>query len=257
MLHAIHFGTPGPLPALFIAHGLFGSARNWARVARGLAAARQVFALDMRNHGASPWHASHGYPEMADDIAQAIEALAPEHGPVDLLGHSMGGKAAMTLALNRPGMIRRLVVADIAPVAYGHSHAGHVEAMQRLDTAAAATRAQADRQLSEAIPEPGVRAFLLHSLDFRSKPPRWMLNLDVLAAEMQRITGWPQPAGQFDGPVLMLAGGESHYVLPQHRPTIRALFPKARIARIPGAGHWLHADRPDAFIAAVESFLSA
>ncbi len=252
MLNTVVTGTRGQQPPLLIAHGLFGSARNWGVIARRLAEGRQVLAVDMRNHGASPWSDAHGYGDLAADLAEVIAA----HGGVaDMVGHSMGGKAAMRLALEHPGAVRRLVVADIAPVAYGHSQAHLIRAMRGLDLAGLAGRGEADRRLAAVVAEEGVRAFLLQSLDLRADPPRWRLNLDALEAAMPRIIGWEAVQGRFEGPVLFLSGAASDYVRAEHRETIRALFPKARFAKIPGAGHWLHADRPRAFEAAVAAFL--
>ena len=240
-------------PALLIAHGLFGSGRNWGVVARRLALRRDVVAVDMRNHGSSPRAASQSYPDMAGDLAEVIAPL----GQVDLLGHSMGGKAAMQLALSDGSLIRRLVVADIAPVAYGHDQSPHIHAMRGLDLSGLATRGEADRRLQAAIPDPGLRAFFLQSLDLKAQPPAWRLNLDVLEAEMPKIVGWPGTEGRFDGPVLFLTGSDSAYVKPEHREVIRALFPAARFAKLLGAGHWLHADRPREFEATVRVFLGA
>lgn len=241
-------------PPLVIAHGLYGSGRNWGVIARRLSDRREVVAVDMRNHGDSPRAQSHTYPEMAADLAEVIESLG---APVDLLGHSMGGKAAMQLALTRPELIRRLVVADIAPVAYDHDQTRHVDAMQALDLSAISTRAEADAALAAGVPDPALRAFFLQSLDFRSQPPRWKLNLDVLKDQMPHIVGWPGTDGRFEGPALFLTGAESHYVRPEHRETIRALFPRSRFAKIPGAGHWLHAEAPRAFEETVRVYLEA
>ncbi|WP_374646673.1 alpha/beta fold hydrolase [Tabrizicola sp.] len=241
-------------PTLVVAHGLYGSARNWGVICRRLSDRRDVVAVDMRNHGDSPWMPRHRYPEMAADLAEVIESLG---APVDLMGHSMGGKAAMQLALTRPALIRRLIVADIAPVAYDHDQARHAEAMQAVDLSRITTRAEADAALAERVPDPALRAFFLQSLDLRSKPPRWKLNLEVLASEMPHVIGWPGPEGRFEGPALFLTGAESHYVRAEHRDTIRALFPKARFARIPGAGHWLHAEKPREFEETVRVFLEA
>jgi pimeloyl-ACP methyl ester carboxylesterase len=243
------------LPRLVIAHGLFGSARNWNVIARNLAGPREVVAVDMRNHGSSPRFPTQTYPDMADDLALVIEHLG---APVDLLGHSMGGKAAMQLALTRGDLLRRLVVADIAPVAYRHDQSPHIHAMRALDLTGLTQRIDADRRLAPLVPDPALRAFFLQSLDLRAPGgPAWRLNLDVLEAEMDKIVGWPGTPGTFDGPTLFLTGSESRYVLPEHREAIRAQFPKARFARLIGAGHWLHADRPREFEQTVEAFLSA
>jgi esterase len=244
MLNTVLYDGPGDVP-LLIAHGLFGSARNWGVIARKLAATRPVITVDMRNHGDSPWYDSHSYDDMAADLAQVIT------GPVDVLGHSMGGKAAMVLALRHPALLRKLVVADIAPVTYSHNQNGPLNAMRGLDPALVDTRAAAKEALGPLAP--GVADFLLQSLDMKAR--RWRLNLDVLGAEMDRIIGFPEIAGQFDGPTLFLSGGASDYVQPDHRTKIKALFPAARFAKIPGAGHWLHAEKPQAFIDSIIAFL--
>jgi pimeloyl-ACP methyl ester carboxylesterase len=257
MLATIHHPaqqTPD-LPPLVIAHGLYGSARNWGVIARRLADRREVIAVDMRNHGASPSAPSQSYPDMAEDLAQVIGTIG---GPVDLLGHSMGGKAAMHLALTQGTRVRRLVVADIAPVAYDHDQSRHVHAMRALDLTGLTTRGEADRRLSATVTDPALRAFFLQSLDLKAEGgPRWRLNLDVLEAEMPKIVGWPGTTGQFDGPALFLTGADSNYVRPEHRDIIRALFPKARFARLPGTGHWLHADKPREFEETIRVFLAA
>ena len=256
MLTTILHAPPNPAdrPPLLIAHGLFGSGRNWGVIARRLADRRQVMAVDMRNHGLSPRAGSQSYPDMAEDLAQVIRAHG---GPMDMLSHSMGGKAAMQLALTHGDLIRRLVVADIAPVAYDHDQSAHIHAMRTLDLTGLASRGEADRRLSATIPDPALRAFFLQSLDLKADPPEWRLNLDVLAAEMPKIVGWPGTQGQFDHPTLFLAGSESHYVKPDYRDTIRTLFPKARFAKLSGAGHWLHADKPREFEDTVRAFLDA
>lgn len=243
----LYTDTYGSGPPLLIVHGLFGSARNWGAIAKRLAETYSVTVPDMRNHGASPWFETNSYPDMATD-------LAPLAGG-DVIGHSMGGKAAMALALSEPGAVKRLIVADIAPVPYTHSHSHFIEAMKALDLSAIQTRGQADRALQASIPDRGVRAFLLQSLDM--KAGRWMLNLDVLGSEMDKIIGWPEISGAFEGPTLFLSGADSDYVLPEHRPLIKNLFPNAKFAKIPDAGHWLHADRPEAFVATVETFLAS
>lgn len=239
-------------PTLVIAHGLYGSGRNWGVIARRLADRREVVAVDMRNHGDSPRFPTQSYPEMAGDLAEVIEHLG---APVDLLGHSMGGKAAMQLALTRPDLIRRLIVADIAPVAYTHDQTRNAQSMAAVDLSKVATRADADAALSESIDDPALRAFFLQSLDMRTKPPRWKLNLPVLETEMPKIVGWPDTKGRFDGPTLFLTGADSSYVDAEHRDAIKSLFPRARFAKIPDAGHWLHAEKPREFEETARVFL--
>ena len=247
--------TPTDLPPILIAHGLYGSARNWNVIARRLSEKRDVLAVDMRNHGESPWFDSHSYADLAGDLAQVI---ASHGGQADVIGHSMGGKASMMLALTHPGAVRRLVVADIAPVAYQHDQTQYIQAMRAMDLAGLSARAEADRRLALTVPEAPLRAFFLQSLDLKAEGgPRWRLNFDTLAAEMPRIVGWPDPQGQFDGPTLFLTGSESGYVRPENRPVIRALFPNAHFAKLAGAGHWLHADRPREFEESLRVFLGA
>jgi esterase len=158
MLALQDFGD-GAGPPLVIAHGLFGSGRNWGVIAKRLSQGRRVITVDMRNHGASPWTATHSYPELAADLAGVVP------GPMDLLGHSMGGKAAMQLALQAPERVRRLIVADIEPVAYSHTQQGMIDAMRTVDLSVLTKRSDADAQLAAQVDDPGVRAFLLQSLD--------------------------------------------------------------------------------------------
>ena len=240
-------------PPLIIAHGLYGSGRNWGVIAKRLSDTRHVITPDMRNHGTSPRAQTQSYPDMATDIAELIRHIG---GPVDLLGHSMGGKTAMALALTQPDLINRLIVADIAPVAYGHTQQGMIDAMRRVDLSTLTRRSDAEAQLAAAGIEPALQSFFTQSLDVPNKA--WRLNLDVLEAEMDKIIGWPDDiTGPFDGPTFFLSGGASDYVTAQHRPKIKSLFPRARFAKIPDAGHWLHAEKPRPFEASVRAFLDA
>ncbi|AOZ68522.1 alpha/beta hydrolase [Rhodobacter xanthinilyticus] len=255
MLNIVLHGSPSEHPPLVIVHGLYGSARNWNVIAKRLSADREVIAVDQRNHGDSPWAPSHSYADMAADLA---EVIAAHGGRADVLGHSMGGKAAMVLALTRPEMVRRLVVADMAPVAYSHgpAHLALQRAMQVLDLENLTLRSEADRRLAQAIDDPATRAFLLQSLDLKATPPRWKLNLEVLGAEMEQILGWPGTPGVFEGPALFVYGALSNYLREEVKPAILDQFPQAEFARIEGAGHWLHAERPREFEAEVAAFIA-
>ena len=247
MLNTIlHPGPPGP--PLIIAHGLFGSARNWGVIAKRLSDIRTVVAVDMRNHGDSPWSDVHDYPAMAQDLAKVIADLG---GRADVLGHSMGGKAAMVLALTAPAAVRNLIVADIAPRAYAHSQSDKIAAMRRVDLSAIASRAEAASQLG--LTDPALAAFFLQSLDLAGR--RWKLNLEALDANMPAIMGFPDLASRFDGPVLMLTGALSDYVGAGDLAAARALFPQAAQVTLPGCGHWLHAEDPRGFDAAVRGWL--
>lgn len=252
MLNTVIHGDPTDQPPLLIAHGLYGSARNWGVIARRLSDERQVIAVDMRNHAYSFWDSHHGYSDLAGDLAQVIRQAG---GQADIVGHSMGGKASMVLALQHGDLLRKLVVADIAPVTYGHSQIQFIEAMRAVDMSRVTRRSDAEEQLSELGVEKALQSFFTQSLDVEQK--RWRLNLDVLAAEMPKIMGFPEIDAAWDGPTLFLSGGASDYVLPEHRAEIRRLFPAARFAKIPGAGHWLHAEKPREFEAAVRTFLNA
>lgn len=250
MLTTYEYGEAQAQPPLVIAHGLFGSARNWGVLAKRLSSDRRVVCVDMRNHGHSPWSDDMTYPAMARDLGEVLEGI----GPCDLLGHSMGGKAAMVAALSGAA-VRRLIVGDIAPVTYGHTQMPLVEAMEGLDLASLGLRSEADRALAASIDDPGIRAFLLQSLDL--KAGRWRLNLAALRANMAAILGFPEISHAIDIPTLFLTGATSDYVTPAMRPAIRAPFPKARFAKLAGAGHWLHADKPREFEASVRVFLDA
>ncbi len=252
MLNTITHGTATNRPPLVIAHGLYGSARNWGVIAKRLSDERQVTAVDMRNHGNSPWSNTHSYPDMADDLAEVITRIG---GPADVLGHSMGGKSAMMLALRHPHLVRRLIVADIAPVTYTHTQMPLIDAMRGVDLSIVQRRSDAETQLASLGVGKALQSFFTQSLDLANK--RWRLNLDVLGAQMPLIMAFPQTDALWPGPALFLAGDLSDYVRPEHRPIIRSLFPKARFARLAGAGHWLHAEKPREFEATARAFLNA
>ena len=228
---------------LIVVHGLFGSGRNWGAISKRLSDERRVIAVDMRNHGDSPWSDDHSYPAQAGDLVEVIGS----DGPADVLGHSMGGKAAMVLALTRPEVVRRLILVDIAPVAYEHTQMPLIRAMQDADLSEIDRRSDVSLGVS-----PEVQAFLLQSLDVHRKC--WLLNLDALAAEMDRITGWPGTEGRFDGPVLALRGARSDYVRDEDLPGMERLFPNLTVQSV-DAGHWLHAEKPREVEAAVREFL--
>lgn len=246
-------GTDTGLPVLMV-HGLFGQGRNLGALARRLSEGRRVISLDMRNHGDSFHNPDHSYRALAGDLADAIADLG---GCADLVGHSMGGKASMVLSLMRPEMVRKLAVLDIAPVAYDHSQSHLIDAMASLDLSTIDRRSTADAALAERIKEPGVRAFLLQSLDLKADPKVWRLNLPVLRDQMDQLVGWPEglPRAAFDGPVLEIAGERSDYVTDAGQAALREYFPQARMVRVKGAGHWLHADAPETVSEILVSFL--
>lgn len=256
ILHAVEAGTArdGKAPVVVV-HGLFGAASNFAAIQRRLACTAQVIAFDLRNHGLSPHDPLMSYPGMAADVLDSLEALGVKRAAI--IGHSMGGKVAMQAALLRPDRISRLIVADIAPVRYDPAFRSIADAMLAIPLTTGLTRAAANAALASAVPDPAVRGFLLQNL--RSGPaPAWRIGLEEISANLPAIEDWDaQPRLQYAGPTLFLRGERSSYVRPEYRPVIRALFPAARFISLKAAGHWLHADVPDAFVAAVEAFLQA
>jgi len=246
-LHATEAGQGKPLVLL---HGLFGSGRNFGAVQRALAKRFRVIALDLRNHGASPHTGGMAYVEMATDVLDTLTAL--QALPAVVLGHSMGGKVAMRAALDRPDAVTRLIVADIAPVTYPPHFRDYATAMLGLPDGT--TRAQADTALAGVVPDAAVRAFLLQNLVPGAAPP-WRIGLAEIAAALPEITGWHVPEdARYAGPTMFVAGETSDYIRPEHRDAIRTLFPAARFVTLKHAGHWLHADNPEGFVAVVEAF---
>lgn len=245
------YGEQGP--DLVIVHGLFGSARNWNSLAQKFAEQYRVFVVDLRNHGQSPWADSMSYPDMAEDLKLFIEQHC--NAPVRLLGHSMGGKAAMTLTLLYPALVERLLVLDVSPVAYKHSFLPYVQAMRKLDFSQIKRRNDADAALKPAIKEFGVRQFLLQNLATENGTLSWRVNLDVLETYMESITGFPERAFE---PALMrtlfLGGDRSDYIKEEYLPQIRALFPSAEVDFIADAGHWVHAEQPERLLERMQTW---
>jgi pimeloyl-ACP methyl ester carboxylesterase len=258
-------------PHVVFVHGLFGQGKNWTTIAKGLADRHRVTLLDLPNHGHSPWTDRVDYLDMAELVATELEHLDE---PVTLVGHSMGGKVAMQLALRRPELLRALVVVDVAPVSYpptggrtddedeeASPFAAYIEAMRAMDLAALETRDDADAALRDAVPSRMVRSFLLQSLVREGLGTdggwRWRLNLELLERDLGALRGFPDPprGASFDGPVLWIAGANSTYVLPEDRPHMDALFPATRLLRIKNAGHWVHSEQPEIFLETLRRFL--
>ena len=251
ILHAIEAGAG---PPVVLMHGLFGSGRNFGAVQRAFAPRFRVIALDMRNHGDSPHGADMRYATQAEDVRETLAALRVEQAA--MIGHSMGGKAAMALALLHPEAVARLMVSDIAPVVYQHGNERLSAAMQAIPLAPSLTRREADAALAGVEARADVRAFLLQNLRF-GEAPRWRVGLSEIAAAVPDLEGWVTLPGKYDGPTVFVTGAQSDYVLAEHRPAIRALFPNARFVAIKNAGHWVHADNPAGFLSVVEAFLAA
>lgn len=246
------FGTGSPL---IILHGLFGSLNNWQTLAKRLAGHFTVFALDLRNHGHSPHSGEFTYAAMAGDVREFVL----EHGlsPACVIGHSMGGKTAMELALLFPDVVDRLVIVDIAPREYPPIHDKLMEAMDSADLGRYATREEIDRALAESIPETAVRQFLLTNLR-REETGKygWKMNLDAIKANSSELGRAVTADLPFKKPVLFISGERSPYIVLDDRPGILRLFPLATFRTIEGAGHWVHADAPDEFLRVVLGFLT-
>ncbi len=247
------FGEEGP--PLVILHGLFGAGRNWYSLAQRLSGEFRVYVPDLRGHGESPKTTPLDYPHMAADLAALLVREGLESA--DFVGHSMGGKVAMTLALTRAEAVTKLVVVDIAPVQYLHSFDYVIEALKSLPLARLTSRREADEWLAPRIENPSVRQFLLQNLVVDNSHYQWRIDLDLLASALPAITGFPlgPEIRPFPGPTLFVGGGLSEYIKPQYHQAIRTLFPNARIKTIEHAGHWVHIDQPDCFEATVRCFL--
>jgi pimeloyl-ACP methyl ester carboxylesterase len=251
-LHTTTYGDEGS-PIVFC-HGLFGQGRNWTAVAKALADDHRTVLVDLPHHGRSPWSERFDYVDVADQLADMLRDLFGADDPVTLVGHSMGGKAAMVTALRTPELVGRLCVVDIAPVDYGGSDefAGYVETMQALDLGSLKRRADADAAIESAVPNRTVRDFLLQNLRHESDGWRWQVNLDVLGRDLDALSGWPadrlEGLAPYDGPVVWVAGGESGYVRDDHEAEMRRLFPHTRKIVVKGAGHWVHAQRPEVVV---------
>lgn len=248
----LYYDEYGAGPPMVLLHGLFGSATNWRGVARSLGDRYRVLVPDARNHGRSPHDMVMTYSAMVEDVVQWSNMLGLNRAI--FLGHSMGGKTAMTLALSAPERVSALIVVDIAPVSYKHSHLALVAAMRDLDLSTLRSRTEADRALAESITDDAVRGFLLQNLVLEGGRLSWRLNLPALAAHMDDLVGFPGLSAAYTGPVLFVAGARSDYICPEHKQAIYNYFPNARIESIE-AGHWVHAERPALLLETIMEFL--
>jgi len=243
----------GAGPPVVLLHGLFGMARNLGGLMRGLAGTHRVIALDLRNHGTSPHGLPMDYLTMAADVLETLTDMNALPCPV--MGHSMGGKVAMTLALAHPHAVSRLAVSDIAPVPYPPRNGPVVAALRGLQLRPGLSRAEADAALREGIPDDAQRGFLLLNLRVDGEPG-WRMGLDEIAASLPAIESWNPPEGaRYDGPTVFIGGELSQFIRPEHRPVIKALFPSARFVTVKRAGHWVHVDNPEGFLAVTKAFL--
>ena len=245
------FESTGTGSPVVILHGLLGSSRNWQSVAKALAPQHRVLCVDLRNHGRSPWAPTMDYSEMAADVRMLIEAQGLERAAV--IGHSMGGKTAMALALETPEVVGRLVVVDVAPVSYPDRFSSYVDAMQRVDTEALTKRADATLQLAKRIQDADVVGFLMQNLVSHGAHFDWRVNLAAIGGAMPAITGFPADLllRRYPGPTTLIRGTLSDYVRADDVELTRRSFPDLTVVDIQGAGHWVHADRPGDFVAAL------
>ena len=252
----LHYTQEGSGNPVVLLHGLFGSGVNLGSLAKKLAVSHRVIVADLRNHGRSPHASGMTYVDMAEDLETLLDRLGIARA--DFVGHSMGGKAAMVLALTRPHCVRHLVVVDIAPVRYAHSYLPIIQVMENLDLSRLRSRKDADRHLAAAVPDDASRMFLLQNLMVQDGRYQWRLNLTAIKQHTDEILGFPGLTDRsFGGPTLFLAGAQSEYVLEEHRHKITKLFPAARIEWIAGAGHWVHVDQPQALFETLQDFLDA
>jgi len=246
-----HFGSGKPL---IIIHGLFGSASNFRSLARIFAETYSVYCLDLRNHGMSGHDDDVSLTAMAGDLLEFM--LDQNLDKASIMGHSLGGKVAMQFALHHPDKIEKLILGDIAPVQYTHHHNGIFEGLNAINLDQINSRKEAELVLKDYVEEPGVRLFLLTNLVRADGGGfRWRVNIKALEEGYDHIAAAPQ--GQdFSGPTLFIRGGLSHYITDKNIPTLKQFFPNAEIATIKGAGHWLHAEKPQEYSKLMLDFLA-
>ncbi|MYL24086.1 alpha/beta fold hydrolase [Vreelandella massiliensis] len=245
---------------LVVIHGLLGSADNWRSHLKVWQSQRRVIAVDLRNHGRSPHAKGMAYVTLSDDVLALLDRLGVERAHI--LGHSMGGKVAISLARLAPERVASLLVADIAPVAYRHGHDDVFAALREVERGHPQNRREADELLAKHVDHRPTRLFLATNLERRESEKGSVLalriGLDAIMAGYDDVIGEPA-AGEnpYEGPTLVLRGEDSHYVSDDMLPTLRAVLPQARVVTLKNAGHWLHADQPAAFQKAVEAFLAS
>jgi pimeloyl-ACP methyl ester carboxylesterase len=265
-LNTLSVGTAGPRIAFL--HGLFGQGRNWTQIAKAVSGHgkhdARCLLVDLPDHGRSPWSTDFSFAAYADAVAATLRDHAPGESWT-VVGHSLGGKVAMFVALLHPELVERLVVVDIAPKDYVslERFEGYIGEMQRLPLDELTSRGDAEARFEES--DPGVKAVLLQNLRREGHTWRWQVNLDLIAADAargaaSRIAAWPEEADAlppYEGPVLWVAGGDSRYVKREDGERMRAHFPRTRLFTIKGAGHWVHTDAPEIIVTALRRFVSS
>ena len=244
----------GEGPVLIILHGLFGSSDNLSRIATELEKNYRVYRVDLRNHGASFHNDKMNYELMVEDLSFLMSSLSIESAHI--IGHSMGGKVAMLFSLLHPNKVKSLIVADIAPVTYTPHHTQILKGLQSIPLNDISTRKMADEYLAKFIDVPGVRQFLLKSLEFnKGDMPKWKFNLSAILENYKQILSGIDADKPFMGKTLFIAGGLSDYIKPEYKQKTISLFPNTQLKIIPDASHWLHAEKPRIFIGICQRFL--
>lgn len=252
----LHHGVvgDGDERVVFI-HGLFGQGKNFTSVAAAIGDVATSWLVDQPNHGKSPWTVEFSLDEQAELVADWMRETLP--GPATVVGHSLGGKLGMRLALRHPDLVSRLMVVDTSPSRNQATSqfADLVSAMRGLDVSAVTSRSDADKQLARQIPDAGVRGFLLQNLRRHSGNWSWNANLDLLGDNLHVVAGWPTLDVTWDGPTWWVIGGQSDYVQPEDVEAMQQLFPRVVSVTLKRAGHWVHADEPQAFTEILRKFL--
>ncbi len=245
-------GFGGDGPPILLLHGLFGSSQNMAGVGRRLSLHWRCAALDLRNHGDSPHDPSMSLEDCVEDLERWCALHEPR--PVTVVGHSMGGLAAMGFAIRHPERVTRLVVVDIAPRVYPVDHEDEFRALG-TDISGCATRAELDALLAPILPEERVRSFILTNAVRGPVGFSWRLNVDALRSA-RIFSGFSTVTGRYEGDTLFVVGGRSDKVRPEDMPRMSMLFPGSRVVVIPDADHWVHATAREPFMEILEKFLS-
>ncbi len=250
----LNFKKTGTGKPLVILHGLFGSADNWFSIAKELEKDFTLYLVDQRNHGDSPHSEEWNYEVMVEDLKELIDEEGLDR--IYLMGHSMGGKTAMNFAVEYPERVDRLIVADIAPRYYEVHHQTILEGLNSIKLDQIKSRKEADDQLAKYIDEVGIRQFLLKSLGRNSEGFVWKINLPVITENIEEVGEELDSDGKYEGPTLFLGGSNSNYIRQEDLPDILEHFPNYQIEFVQDAGHWLHAEKPEAVIQEVRRFLN-
>ncbi|MFT4833286.1 MAG: esterase [Marinoscillum sp.] len=251
----LNFRKLGSGPAIFVLHGVFGSSDNWQSIGKELSDAFTVYLIDLRNHGNSPHSDEMNYDVMAEDIRDL--AVAERVKKFHLLGHSMGGKAAMNFASRFPNLIDKLVVVDIGPKYYAPHHQQIFRGFNAIDLKTLNNRNEAEEVMSHEIPDFGVRQFILKNLKRTDVGFAWKINLPVLEKNIEKVgeaIGIDKPV---QVPTLFIRGAKSNYIQEEDMTSINEMFPNAKLITVEGAGHWVHAEKPKELLSVLFDFLKA